>query len=180
MGRSWYFDRGADLQELVNLGRVDVGEAPVVVHMGRGDKIVGVYAPPQRSLQVHEALDTFTWYDSVGWAVQIELGAWRLLVWKNWQNLAHSPERISKLWNISGNGEDITSILYEKTSYLFCMHQERKNEYIESIWKRDESTMSLWNQIGNNTSKKRRKQWHYEINYMKQPLFSHKQWVYFF
>jgi hypothetical protein len=42
----WYFDCGADLQELVDLSRVDVWEAPVVVHMGRGDKIVGVYAPP--------------------------------------------------------------------------------------------------------------------------------------
>uniref|UniRef100_A0A0A9GYR3 Uncharacterized protein n=1 Tax=Arundo donax TaxID=35708 RepID=A0A0A9GYR3_ARUDO len=42
-----------------------MGEAPVVVHVGRGDKIVGEYAPPSRFLQVDEALYTISWYHSI-------------------------------------------------------------------------------------------------------------------
>ena len=45
-GWSRHFDRGADLQELVDLGGVHVGEAPVVVDVGRRDKVVGEHAAP--------------------------------------------------------------------------------------------------------------------------------------
>ena len=84
---SLYSSRGTDLEELVDLGRVQVREAPVVVHVRRRDKVVGGDAHPQGSLRADEALHALGWDHTVGCAVQVELGAGRLLLRENGQDL---------------------------------------------------------------------------------------------